>query len=119
MKAQFATIEAVIGLFMALATAAYIADSAYKYSLQAYVNASLVKRGDEMYDFSIIAQENSTLRNCLISQNYSCISKFLSLFGEAYGTSMGVCFGNACIGKTGSRPVCVFVGSKLVCMSSV
>ncbi|MDE1827857.1 MAG: hypothetical protein KGH65_01715 [Candidatus Micrarchaeota archaeon] len=125
MKIQFATIEAMISLLLALSFSTFYAFQMNENTAAAY--AALTNLGDSagIYDISQQISFNSNLRSCILEKNLSCVrgylyqySKILNLKAslEVNGTIIGNLSGNS---QSGCFPliqdminqtICIYVG---------
>ena len=117
MKAQFATIESLMALSIALSALAVTGRIAYSYQ-QSFDAARLsAESSAAAYDLIMQLSSNSTAESCLrASYNGSqCLGRYYALYRSAYGIgAIGVISGN--INSAYANSYCAEGGGGIICV---
>lgn len=98
MKAQFATIEAIMALLVVIAVAAFTGNAINRLNTDAYSAREALASSFAVYDFLNQASSNRSLEECMalyLTGNQTCASGYLEIYRSLYGLrSFGIALGN-------------------------
>ncbi|MDE1850572.1 MAG: hypothetical protein KGH54_02130 [Candidatus Micrarchaeota archaeon] len=85
MKIQFATIEAMVSLLLALSFATFYAFQTNESVSSAYTVLTNLRSSTAIYDLSQQIDSNSALRSCILEEDYPCARTYLYQYAKVLG----------------------------------
>ncbi|MGC8628775.1 MAG: hypothetical protein ACP5T4_01010 [Candidatus Micrarchaeia archaeon] len=117
MKAQLATLEALLSFLLVLSVVSFCAKATNQFYKEEFENIQGLKAGSAIYDLSNVLQTQKA-KQCIESKNESCIASLVQLFGKAYGINVSISAFGKIIGSANLKAACFIIQNESICIGA-
>ncbi|MGC8676353.1 MAG: hypothetical protein ACP5T3_02450 [Candidatus Micrarchaeia archaeon] len=118
MKCQLATVEALLGLLVAVSGIVLMVRLSSGFSAQLGSGVMRLKEGGAVYDFYSALESNATARACVLGLNITCMNSLLRAYEGVYGVSIGISVDGVRVGNASPPTYCLLVSNSVVCIEA-